>query len=338
MNPKFKGKSIFCLLVTLVMVFSLLPFASSNVKGDTYYATQSVTLLPSDCYGYPTQHIDSDSDASGIREPQDNEYLQMSSDDAYGPPSEDYILTFGFTSAYAPLGLNDFPGEYDIITSINIVLITKEFLPVAPGNFSYCVDYPIDTYTPGDPMDYGTWTTSNTTSYFDGYDEDYFNPFAPFTGNIYGNVTRIDNVFYWEIMEYNTTSGVTTGDNITVNELTTFSSFRVVWQFLDYNWKTMYSYFDYLGVTIRYLRETSAFGPGDGDLSLENMTMGIMYLAVIFLPAIGLGYFIPKIGFAVGIVVMVLILSFLDSTFIYVTVIGLASIAVLFFKSNEEYV
>lgn len=337
MNPKFKGKSVLCPLVTLVMVFSLLPFASFDAKGDTYYAEQACALLPSDCYGYPTQHIDDDSDADGIREPDDNEYLQMSSDDAYGPPSEDYILTFGFTSAYAPLGLNTFPGEYDIITSITLILSTKEFFPVAPGNFSYCVDYPIDTYTPGDPMDYGTWTTSNTTSYFDGYDEGVTS-FVPFAGEIYGNVTRRNNVFYWEIMSYNTTSGIFTGDNITVNELTTFSSFRIMWQFLDYNWKTMYSYFDYLGVSIRYLRETVEFGPTHGDLSLENMTMGIMYLAVIFLPAIGLGYFIPKIGFAVGIVVMVLILSFLDGSFVYVTVIGLASIAVLFFKSNEEYV
>jgi hypothetical protein len=130
---------------------------------------------------------------------------------------------------------------------------------------------------------------------------------------------------YWDVTDdypWNVT-------NLMSNQLT------VMW---TTNRNTTANYVDYLGLTYTV---TNYFAEPAYDLPLitagVNIT-GLIWLLIIFLPAIVMNQVIPKLGFATGLILMLLVIGITQTGFLYVTVIGIVSVAVSLYKKETNNV
>ena len=93
-------------------------------------------------------------------------------------------------------------------------------------------------------------------------------------------------------------------------------------------------YMEYLGLQYEtaYYGGTSPayYPPVDTDVNIA----GLIWLLVLFLPAIALNAAMPKIGFIGGLMLMLILLGFSQSGFLYVTVVGMIAIGILIYKGD----
>jgi len=253
------------------------------------------------------------------------------------PYSADWFGTLCFTnpdwSAFSPYS-GELPAQDSEIVELSIVLYAAGGSRILPGNLSYCTDYPYETIDEAHPKNYGTWYTSNTSEYFvgDPYPDYYENP----SSDTYGNLNRTGNKISWTLRDFDESTGISTGRNFTVEEVTSFIGFRVIWNFTNSN--AYPQYFNYVGIEYTYTVELPSFNENP-DITLENLVFGIILTMIFFLPAICINYFVPKIGFSVGISIMLVAYMWIyGAGFLYVVVVGFISVGLLFYKSEEEYV
>lgn len=251
------------------------------------------------------------------------------------------VCTFGFTSTSTYEGAtvgNALPQENDEIVQVKIIFYMKSGY-FKGGNLSYCTDYPSDVYDTDTPMDQGTWYTSDQIQTVDINWDDTSSTES------FGNVNRTGQRFEWTLLEYDTVTGESTGRPFNVSELTSYYAFRVLLQFNNSEISPTttgfdgFQFFDYIGVEYLYYPSSNELTEFDNPyLDLEEMITALMYLIIIFVPAIALNYFVPKIGFAVGMSIMLVVFMLLYTSFLYVSLIGLISVALLFYKSEDEFV
>ena len=68
------------------------------------------------------------------------------------------------------------------------------------------------------------------------------------------------------------------------------------------------------------------------EVDEETNIMGIIWLVVLFIPAIAMGYFVPKLGFVAGMALMMIVLSATQTGFFVVMVIGMAALGATIYK------
>ena len=68
------------------------------------------------------------------------------------------------------------------------------------------------------------------------------------------------------------------------------------------------------------------------EVDEETNIMGIIWLVVLFTPAIAMGYFVPKLGFVAGMALMLIVLSATQTGFFVVMVIGMAALGATVYK------
>jgi hypothetical protein len=60
----------------------------------------------------------------------------------------------------------------------------------------------------------------------------------------------------------------------------------------------------------------------------------MIWLILIFLPALLLSVFLPKAGFMVGMCLMIFILGATESGFYFITILGMVAIGIMIFKGE----
>jgi len=332
MLKKFKNKIYFILISVFFSMTLIIPFA--NVSADTsystypfpYYSVNQPSAFEATAYDDENVHISYDN-----LKITDEYYFEMYTD-GFPPYSNDYMMTWNFTDTYnyelgPELFLPDDPDDL-VITELNLVLNAKDDYPVNPGHFSVCWDFPTEAYTLENPQDKGNWTISGDTTYYDGsgwplnYD--------------YGDIIRYDNLFTWKLWDYE--EGVGVGiHNFSVNDVISEYSLRVMWNFTD---GPIESYFDYLGLQYVFFVNTAEPPVENPDFYVPEVTFAtniyaLIWMLIIFFPALAIGEFVPKIGFAIGMVLMLIIIGSTQSGFMPVTILGIITIAIMMYKEGD---
>ena len=94
---------------------------------------------------------------------------------------------------------------------------------------------------------------------------------------------------------------------------------------------------DYLGIGWGYGSELMPTGLGDQEIpsvDFEKNVTSLIWLMIIFTPAIAIAQVIPKLGFIIGITISVLIFGFTVDGFFPVTIITLLGVSVVLYKGN----
>ena len=93
-------------------------------------------------------------------------------------------------------------------------------------------------------------------------------------------------------------------------------------------------YIDYLGIGWAYNAEQMPTGLGDDipTVDFEKNVNSLIWLLIIFVPAIAIAQVIPKLGFIIGITISVLIFGFTLDGFFPVTIITLLGVSVVLYK------
>lgn len=108
----------------------------------------------------------------------------------------------------------------------------------------------------------------------------------------------------------------------------TSSNFAVVWNF---NRNTSQYNFDYIGM--RYTFQYTGYG--EWNFNIFELTLkSIIWIIIVFLPAMLLAQVIPTIGFLGGIAMMLLILGFTVTGFASVMVVGLIALGIVSYKGD----
>ena len=222
-------------------------------------------------------------------------------------PHTGYLITWGFQTAD---WWNETVPSYNFnnisIDDVHIVLYTSS-MPTHSGYFSFCTDYPNDNLTHLYlPQEFGNWTNSSIYPYYKGW----------FSGE------GIGVIWDWN---------VTTLHPWTIAELTSNYSFRVMWSFTN---NATISDFDYLGISYTYHWLNNTIPIQNEPYHFTINVSAIIWLLMTFLPAIIMGQAIPKIGFFVGLVLMLIVMGFTIGGFLPITVIGIIGVAIVVYKGD----
>lgn len=96
-----------------------------------------------------------------------------------------------------------------------------------------------------------------------------------------------------------------------------------------------YTYIDYLGLSIEFQYYGGTTGGGyypEVDVSIN--INGLIWLLVIFFPAMAMNEAVPKLGFTAGIIMMLLILGVSISGFFSVTFMGILAVGIMVYKGE----
>lgn len=102
-----------------------------------------------------------------------------------------------------------------------------------------------------------------------------------------------------------------------------------------YHYNTIY--IDYLGIGWGYGSELMPTGLGDQEIpsvDFEKNVNTLVWMMIIFTPAIAIAQVIPKLGFIIGISISVLIFGFTVDGFFPVTIITLLGVSIVLYKGN----
>lgn len=114
----------------------------------------------------------------------------------------------------------------------------------------------------------------------------------------------------------------------------TSAGLNIMWTTIENNSMMVY---DYLGIrytcygTYQSGRPAGFITP---DITFDKNISGLIWLLVLFIPAMMMGQVIPKYGFVAGIVLMLVILTATQVNFLSVSVIGFVGIAVMLYKKG----
>jgi hypothetical protein len=91
-------------------------------------------------------------------------------------------------------------------------------------------------------------------------------------------------------------------------------------------------YIDYLGLWVEY------DWAGNGNVlptqNVQSNFSGLIWLLIIFFPAIAMAEVVPKFGFSAGIIMMLIIIGIGYTSFLPFTFLGLMAVAVSFYKGD----
>ena len=223
----------------------------------------------------------------------------------YAGENPNWIINWGITrnlsfsstvyGSYFP------PNDPENVTihSVEMVMIPKGgSYPTPECNLSFTVEYPLQSglvsYTPFDDAD---WTTSETWAY-----------------------ASTATPHFWD---------VTSLRNWTISDV--YSPY-LRFLFMSTNSASYTFNIDYVGFGFSYTDASYEVDYGTG--STENNVFSLIWLLIIFLPALIFGQFIPHIGFCAGMSLMLIILGITQAGFLATTIIGLITIGVVIFKSG----
>jgi hypothetical protein len=239
--------------------------------------------------------------------------------------SADYLVSWDFNDATYPDGEDVLiPDDLnDTIGVLKVVLTFPSNTPVMPGHFSIGWDTE-DYWVGNNPEIYGSWYDSDNTSYYDGLNS--------IPAESWGNVNRTGNIYTWTVLQY-LNGSLVSPHNFTVSDIISEYSLKVMWYFTDY---TSTSSFDYLGIQYIYYSESTTEFPliDVPELSFSSVIYGMIWLILIFLPALLLSVFLPKAGFMVGMCLMIFILGVTESGFYFITILGMVAIGIMIFKGE----
>jgi hypothetical protein len=102
-----------------------------------------------------------------------------------------------------------------------------------------------------------------------------------------------------------------------------------MWTFTS-NWT--HQYIDYVGVKYSYTYDNLTGVFNTPNLIFSSNLYSLVWLLIMFTPAIAMSQYVPKIGFIAGITLMLIIIGVTQSGFIPTMVIGILGISVLLYK------
>ena len=94
---------------------------------------------------------------------------------------------------------------------------------------------------------------------------------------------------------------------------------------------------DYIGLWWQYYANFNYTGIGGGVIQNPSFTdnfNSILWLLIIFAPALALQYMLPKIGYAFGMFLMLFIFGLTQVNFMYVTIIGISAVGIMLYKGD----
>ncbi len=97
-----------------------------------------------------------------------------------------------------------------------------------------------------------------------------------------------------------------------------------------------YAYFDYLGIRYTAIGNYTNLNPNPPlpPTTFNAVSGSIVWLLILYLPAIAMAQYIPKLGYVFGMALMLIILFINDSSFIPVTFVGFAALGILIYKGD----
>jgi hypothetical protein len=358
-NPSLKIAFLIYFIVIIFITAMFLPVIKgeeiAKINVDLSYGEAH---FPSSWYSF-AGHIGSyeqEETASNIQTFDDN-YLKPRVSDDYG-----YALVYNFNNINSfdplinPQQLQPEATDKVVISSIKISLILAagvKFLPTnfpiqptpppAPephsfddmssmwglnqeGYFSITWTYQGDVNL-SNPKSNENWTDSSIipwhsvpTSYFvtTGHSD------APYPVGRWW-IYNYFNVYEWDITYLHTW---------TIDDIRNMDGhFKVLWTYKQNTSETpnnqIIQQYDYLGINY-----TWGYGlvPGTGVPPDENNLGGLVWLIIIFTPAILMAQLIPKLGYAAGVVLMLVVIGITNTSFLSVTVLGIISVGIMFYK------
>jgi hypothetical protein len=95
-------------------------------------------------------------------------------------------------------------------------------------------------------------------------------------------------------------------------------------------------YIDYIGLWWQYYADFNYTGTWNGTLipSFSDNFNSILWLLIVFAPALALQYMLPKIGYAFGMFLMLFIFGLTQTNFMYVTIIGISALGIMLYKGD----
>lgn len=325
----------FFVFVSLISIVSFSFFAVSSCMGEDIpqgIPGGYIHIEPAACYG--SSIYDSDNLMEHYTVPEDvqeydSDYLLM-----YHPLTTDLVVTWDFTNPIGNevFGMSKLPTSDDnnTITELDVVMIFPGGRNTEAGHFAISWDYPSSILDYSNPMSLGTWyesetipahTWTNTVTYEDFGD----------------NLSRTGNVYSWEIWSIQNGTGIGEHEPL-VSELLSEYSLRVIWFYESNPSLYDYSMTDYVGIEYTYytgtLIPTSTPNYDVPALSFSTVMYGMIWMLVIFLPALLLGVFAPQVGFIGGLAFMLIVFSVVELSFIPTMIIGMIGIAIVFYKGG----
>jgi hypothetical protein len=238
----------------------------------------------------------------------------------------DINLDYGMSTYYATTQFNH-SGPYGFIPTYDNITITKvRAFIIAPTHlkegwfsvklsstiFQTTAPWLLSTYYYGSAGNAGV----NTSYWYNStlYPYKISNAFVPFPSNSW-DITGLTNWTRDILISPNTVVMWTTIENAT----------------------SPYSedYIDYLGLWWEYYADFNYTGT-DGNLipSFTDNFNSILWLLIVFAPALALQYMFPKIGYAFGMFLMLFIFGLTQNNFMYVTIIGISALGIMLYKGD----
>lgn len=95
------------------------------------------------------------------------------------------------------------------------------------------------------------------------------------------------------------------------------------------------TYVDYIGLSWEYCLMNWNYTESPNIIpSFESNFNSILWLLIVFAPALALQYMLPKIGYAFGMFISLFIFGITETNFMYVTIIGISALGVMLYKGD----
>ena len=312
LKTKLKIFGVFKSYISIILVVFCLLFSSFIVIGNAsakieynhcWFPTADNGVVIGQSPIYPPYIMEIKSDSANIKA------LSGSYSNAWYPGNNKqyYAMSWGFKTEGGP-GINygvipNVDAIHVNITKVELYMVTQTNSPINSGYFSFCVDYPNDNNPNVDWVkQYGTWIDSSLFPY-------------TVPPEWMTTVYKVWNVTFLHAF--------------TVDELVSDYSFRVMWTFTS-NWT--HQYIDYVGVKYSYTYDNLTDVFNTPNLIFSSNLYSLVWLLIMFTPAIAMSQYVPKIGFIAGITLMLIIIGVTQSGFIPTMVIGILGISVLLYK------
>jgi hypothetical protein len=132
-------------------------------------------------------------------------------------------------------------------------------------------------------------------------------------------------VNYWEI------TGIT---NWTLASLTSPNTL-VMWTTIENTTISGHDYVDYIGLMWDYYADFNYTGENETLVpSFGDNFYAVLWLLIVFMPAMAMQFAVPKIGYVFGMFLMLFIFGLTEPNFMYVTIIGTSALGVMLYKGG----
>lgn len=333
------GKMIPIFLYAFIMIFASFMIMIQPAKATTTLLQTYYVDSPSASCAGGNHHADGATDptAENIAGRDGSYYTAMGISGYSEPWNTVTLVTDVYTSAlnntiFWPIQVqptND-PENYTIV-SISVILTMPydKNTRIHQGYFSVSFDQPSSSTGSAYPFSYGNWFNSSNVSWHQepDYYSYYLSGHTPTRGRTHSSpVYKVSSVYEFDITNM-------TGHAFTVNDvLNPDGHFQVAWTFVDNGSSSdVIQKYDYLG--IKYIF-TSAYDVTTHKTDDTNKLYSVIWLLIIFLPAILVNQVIPRIGFTIGIVLMLIVIGAVQQNFFYVTLTGMLSIGIMYYKKG----